>query len=55
MKTIKQVKTRLAELQADDMLKQPTADIETNAVLALLQLELETKISTLKWALKETA
>jgi len=53
MKTEKQIQNMIDKLKSDSRLKSPTANIQINAPLALIQLELESKISTLKWALKE--
>lgn len=56
MKTEKEIKTQIAEIEVDDRyqsgLKHP-ATININAPLALIQLEMETKIRTLKWVLEE--
>jgi len=53
MKTIKQIETALAEFEADSRLCQPPATIFENGPLALVQVDLEAKISTLKWALRD--
>lgn len=53
MKTEEQIRAKIEELQADDRLSYPTATVIENAGLALVQLELETKIATLKWVLKD--
>lgn len=48
MKTEEAIKAWIRELQADTRLKQPTATVFENAPLALIQLSLETQISTLE-------
>jgi len=53
VRTIEEVKAKLQELKNDDRLKSPSATVFVNAPLALIQLELETKILTLKWVLNE--
>jgi len=52
MKTVKEIRHKLRELTSDSRMKQPPADIHTNAPLALVQLEMESKINTLKWVLE---
>ncbi len=42
----------IKELEADERLSYPTATLAENAPLALIQLELETKIKTLKGTLQ---
>ena len=51
MKTEKEIKEMLEKFESDERLQQPTATIQINAPLALIQLELETKVITLKWVL----
>lgn len=53
MRTCKEIQAKLAEIQADERLKGPTAVVDINAPLALIQLELETQIETLEWVLEE--
>jgi hypothetical protein len=53
MRTIEEIKVKLQELKSDDRLKSPCATVFENAPLALIQLELEMKILTLEWVLKE--
>jgi hypothetical protein len=54
MRAIGEIKKRIAEIEADDRyqsgLKHP-ATIDINAPLALIQLEFEKEIKTLKWVL----
>lgn len=52
MKTEKEIRDKIGELRADNRLKQPPATIDINAPLALIQLELETKIAALEWCLR---
>lgn len=55
--TIEEIKTKvraeIAELQADERLEGKQVSIDVNAPLALIQLEIETRISTLQWVLKQ--
>lgn len=55
MRTIEEIKEQIQIVEADDRyqsgLKMP-ATIDINAPLALIQLEMETRIKTLKWVLK---
>lgn len=51
--TIKRIKSRLQELKKDERIaKYPSADVFTNAPLALEQVALGTKINTLEWVLE---
>ncbi len=52
MKTKEKIIEKIIELQSDERLSCPIATIDENAPLALIQLELETKIKTLKWTLE---
>lgn len=51
MREEKTIKKMLKRLEADERLKYPTATIVENAPLALIQLEMESKIGVLKWVL----
>lgn len=51
MKSEKQIKAEIKKLESDDRYKAPTATIQINAPLALIQLELESKVQALKWVL----
>jgi hypothetical protein len=57
MRTIEEIKEQIQKVEADDRyqsgLKMP-ATIDINAPLALIQLEMETRIKTLRWVLNET-
>jgi hypothetical protein len=48
----KQIVGRVAELNADERLGYPPADVFSNAPLALVQVQLETEVRALKWVLK---
>ena len=52
MKTQKEIEEKIKELESDERLSYPTATIDINAPLALIQLRLESKIAALKWAVK---
>lgn len=52
MKTERDIITRLALLKDDSRLRRPSATILENAPLALIQLELETRIHALEWVLE---
>jgi len=51
MKTEKEILDKIKELESDERLSYPTATIIENAPLALIQLEMESKITALKWVL----
>lgn len=52
--TIKQkIKKRIAELEKDDRFTQPTASVQINAPLALIQVGIASKIDALQWVLDE--
>lgn len=53
MRTEKEIKELLAEIESDERLGYPVATVQINAPLALAQLSLETRASTLRWALGE--
>ena len=52
MRTIKEIKDKIHELQNDDRIKQPDALIQINAPLALIQLSIEMKIAALEWVIE---
>lgn len=55
MKKVKEIKRRMAEIEADDRYqsgKKNPATVEINAPLALIQLSFETELKTLKWVLE---
>lgn len=52
MKTEKEIKNRLEQIKQDERLSYPSATIDTNAPLALIQLDLESQIKILEWILK---
>jgi len=49
-----EIQAKLAELKKDDRLKGPSATVEINAPLALIQLSIESKIAALEWVLGKT-
>ena len=51
MKTKKEIEVLLAEVEKDERLSYPSAKIDINAPLALIQLGLETTRDLLKWVL----
>ena len=51
MKTEKDIIEKLEELKKDERLYYKTADVFTNAPLALMQLSMETQVNTLEWIL----
>lgn len=52
MKTEKEIRDMLNNLKSDERLGYPTANIAINAPLALIQLDLESRVDMLKWVLK---
>jgi len=55
MKTKEEIEAELDRIQSDERLNCPVATIFENAPLALIQLELETKVAVLKWVLSATS
>lgn len=51
MRTMKEIKDKINDLQNDDRIKLPDALIQINAPLALIQLSIEMKIAALEWVL----
>lgn len=51
MRTKEEIEEKIAYYKADTRLQQPSATVQINAPLALIQLELEARISALEWAL----
>ncbi len=51
MKSAAMLEAKLVEIQNDQRLLYPPASTDTNLSLALAQLELKTKVATLKWVL----
>lgn len=51
MRSEKEIEDRIKEITSDERYNYPPATIQTNAPLALIQLEMETKVTTLKWVL----
>ena len=54
MEAIRLISKRIAEIEADERYqsgRKKPATIDVNAPLALVQLELETEIKTLRWVL----
>lgn len=54
MKSQTEIQDKLKKILADERLSYPSANIQINAPLALIQLELETKRDTLRWVLADT-
>ena len=55
MRSEEEIKAKVAEIEADSRYQsgqECPATISVNAPLALVQLELETRLNTLKWVLK---
>jgi hypothetical protein len=52
MKTEQVIRDQIEKLAAADAHKEPAADIEVNAPLALLQTEIDAKIAALEWVLR---
>ncbi len=51
MKNKKEIEARLKEVESDERLHYPSADIFSNAPLALIQVALENQRDILKWIL----
>jgi hypothetical protein len=55
MKTEQAIREQIAKLEADERYSYPPAQVQINAPLALIQVELEAKVQTLKWVLRTSA
>ena len=53
MQTEVEIKKRLKKILSDERLGYPSANVQVNAPLALIQLQLETERDILKWVLKQ--
>lgn len=53
MKSEKEIRERLREIENTEQIKMKPANIQINAPLALIQIELESKRDILKWVLQE--
>jgi hypothetical protein len=53
MKTKKEIEDRIKEIQSDERISYPTANVFVNAPLALIQTGLESTLATLKLVLGE--
>lgn len=51
MRTVEEIKARIAKLEADSRHKAPIALVQINAPLALIQVEIDAEINALKWCL----
>ena len=51
MKTKKEIEKKLKKVESDERLHYPTADVFSNAPLALIQVSLESQRDILKWIL----
>ena len=54
MRTEKEIRKKLKEVESDERLSYDTATIETNAVLALIQCSLEAERDMLRWVLEDS-
>ncbi len=52
MSTREEVEAMVKEIKTDERLAAPPATVTVNAPLALIQLELQTKLRTLNWVLR---
>lgn len=50
MKTVAEIKAKIAEINADER-RHPTAFVQTNAPLALIQVSLTASVNALAWVL----
>ena len=51
LKSEKEIQARINELEADERVHYPSANVFVNAPLALIQVELRTELSALYWML----
>jgi hypothetical protein len=52
MRLEKEIREKIMELESDERHHYPPAQVMINAPLALIQVEIDAKISALKWTLK---
>jgi hypothetical protein len=55
MKSETEIRKRLTEIENDERLSYPPATIQVNAPLALIQTQLETASTYLRWVLEDDA
>ena len=55
MRTMEVMLAKLRDVEDDERLYYPTATIDVDAPLALIQLQLKTQQTTLRWALGDDA
>ncbi len=53
MKSRQEIEAKIAELESDERVGYPAANMFSNAPLALIQVELKAQIDALKWVLGE--
>ena len=53
MKTEAEIRKAIREIEKDTRLKSPPALVRINAPLALIQVDLDAQIKTLKWVLDD--
>ena len=51
MRTEKEIRKQIKSLEADDRYRDEPAQVQVNAPLALIQVEMQAKIDALKWVL----
>jgi len=51
MKTEEEIRNELKRVKSDERLNYKTATVSENVPLALIQLELEARVATLRWVL----
>ena len=51
MKEIEEIRAEIERLEEDERYQQKPALVEINAPLALIQVEIESRIRTLKWVI----
>lgn len=51
MKTLEDIRDRLAQVEADVRIHYPPATVQVNAPLALIQVNLDTESRALRWVL----
>jgi hypothetical protein len=53
MKTEKEIRSKIAEIDSDERFHYPVANVVINAPLALIQTDLEAVVAALAWVLGE--
>ena len=53
MKSKSQIEAQIKKIESDERYSYPDAQININAVLALIQVDMKAEVRALRWALKD--